>query len=169
VPNYRQGQPRQHQQHQTAKPAGPAFATPAAPTGNAVLAIASGFPAQPDLPNPLCRVPLYTFARQFHNRAEEGRHADAIERVAHKAVARPARIETPDCQKYLQAISADSAAGLKADANGKTTLPGVPAGTYYLMVSTLYNNQPIYWDLRVELKEGANSLTLEQRNAAPFE
>jgi hypothetical protein len=74
---------------------------------------------------------------------------------------------TPDCQKSLDAIKADAASAIRADANGNAIFPGVPAGTYYLMISARYNNQPIVWGQKVELKAGANSITLDQRNATP--
>jgi hypothetical protein len=57
--------------------------------------------------------------------------------------------------------------GAKADLNGKATLPGVPPGIYYVMLSARYKNHPIYWDLKVELKPGANSVVLDQHNAGP--
>jgi hypothetical protein len=37
----------------------------------------------------------------------------------------------------------------------------------YLTFALRYNNQRILWDLKVELKAGANSVTIDQRNAAP--
>jgi len=74
---------------------------------------------------------------------------------------------TPDCQKILDAINVNAASAVRADANGSGTLPGVPPGTYYLMISTRYNNQPVMWNMPVTLKAGANSLTLDARNAVP--
>jgi len=73
---------------------------------------------------------------------------------------------TPDCQKISAAVKAGWAAAARADANGKATLPGVTARTYYLMISTRYNNQPLVWDMPVHLKAGANALTLDRANAS---
>jgi hypothetical protein len=56
---------------------------------------------------------------------------------------------------------------VRADANGNSTFPGVAPGTYYLMISTRYNNQPLVWGQAVQLKPGANSITLDQHNATP--
>jgi hypothetical protein len=75
---------------------------------------------------------------------------------------------TPDCQKIMDAIKADAASAVRADANGNATFPGVPAGTYYLMISTRYNNQPLAWGQAVELKPGANSIKLDQSSAVPI-
>lgn len=40
-------------------------------------------------------------------------------------------------------------------------------GTYYLVVTIRYNNQDLLWNLRITLQPGANSVTLDQRNAVP--
>lgn len=75
---------------------------------------------------------------------------------------------TPDCQKIMDAINADAASAVRADANGKGTLPGVVPGSYYLMISGRYNNQALVWGQAVQLKPGANSITLDQSNAIPI-
>jgi hypothetical protein len=36
------------------------------------------------------------------------------------------------------------------------------------MISTRYNNQALVWDHPVQLKPGANSLTLSAQNATPM-
>ena len=43
-------------------------------------------------------------------------------------------------------------------------LPAVPPGTYYVFALTKYNNQTFLWDVRVDLKPGANAVTLSQQN-----
>jgi len=45
----------------------------------------------------------------------------------------------------------------------------VPSGTYYLMISTRYNNHGFAWGQAVQLKSGQNSLTLDQSNATPID
>ena len=75
--------------------------------------------------------------------------------------------QKPECQKYLAAISADAATGLRSDADGKATLPGVPPGTYYMTASTKIGNLNLYWNVKVNLKAGQNSLVVDQHNAAP--
>ena len=56
----------------------------------------------------------------------------------------------------------------RADITGKAVLPGVPPGTYYMLVSIRISNQPILWDVKLDLKPGANSLTLDPKNAVPL-
>lgn len=71
---------------------------------------------------------------------------------------------TPECQKIIAAVQADTASAARADAAGRVTMPGVPAGTYYLMISTRYNNQALVWDQAVELQAGSNSMSLDVGN-----
>ncbi len=86
----------------------------------------------------------------------------------YKYVATACTSRTPDCQKILDAIKVNAASAVRADANGTGTFPGVPPGTYYLMISTRYNNQSLVWGQAVQLKAGSNSLTLDQSNAIPI-
>ena len=44
----------------------------------------------------------------------------------------------------------------------------MPPGTYYLMIFARYDNQQLVWGQAVQLKAGANSLKLDQSNAAPL-
>jgi hypothetical protein len=67
----------------------------------------------------------------------------------------------------MAAINADAASAVRADANGRGTFPGVPPGTYYLMISTLYKNQAFAWGQAVQLNAGMNSVTLDLSNATP--
>jgi hypothetical protein len=148
-------------------PAGGAggLSTPAAPLGNAVLSVIAELAAQPGALNPLAGHP-YVLLRS--------RYADAI---ANGGVTVPAGVSpyvyvgtvcgnrTPDCQKILAALNADAASAVRADSSGRGTFPGVPPGVYYLMISTRYNNQPLVWEQAVQLKPGANSVTLSLSNA----
>jgi hypothetical protein len=67
-----------------------------------------------------------------------------------------------------EAIKAGAISAARADISGSATLPGVPPGTYYLMISTRIGNQSFVWDHPVQLRSGANSLTLDQRSASPI-
>jgi hypothetical protein len=48
---------------------------------------------------------------------------------------------------------------------GLPRFPGVPAGTYYIFGTTHANHLALSWNVRVDLKSGANSLVLDQKNA----
>jgi len=154
----------------SANAGGPPMAVPGAPTGNAVLTIVSGFPTQAGVPNPLAPGRPYVLLRDGL--------AGALAKggIPVPSGMSPVKVlgnacgpgRTPECQKVLQAVNADTAAAVRADASGKTSFPGVPPGTYYLMISAQYNGHALYWDTKVDLKAGANSLTLDQRNATPL-
>jgi hypothetical protein len=149
----------------SAKPAGPAFAKPGAPTGNAVLTVTSGFPVQAGAANLLAGRPYLLLRDSVAAALTKGGAAVPAGVSPHRAVKDACAQKTPDCRKYLLAVSADAATGLAADANGQATLPGVPPGTYFLMVSN--QNNTIYWELKVQLKAGPNSISLDAHNATP--
>lgn len=141
------------------------LATIAAPTGNAVLTVVSGFPAQPGVLNPLAGHP-YVLLRDEYNAALKKGGIDVPAGVpAQKFVASTCAARTPECQKVLAVVTADAASAIRADITGKAAFPGVPPGSYYLMISTQFNQQNLFWGFKVDLQPGANSVTLDQRNA----
>jgi hypothetical protein len=147
---------------------GGGLSTPAAPLGNATLSIVSGFPAQAGAPNPLAGRPYVLLRDSYANALAKGGVSVPPGMPPYKYVGTVCVSRTPDCQKIMDAVNANAASAIRADANGAGTLPGVPAGTYYLMISTRYNNQSLVWDQAVQLKSGPNSITLDQSNASPI-
>jgi hypothetical protein len=85
-----------------------------------------------------------------------------------KYVADTCTSRTPECVKILDAVKVSAASAVRADANGAGTFPGVPPGTYYLDITARVNNQALVWGQAVQLKAGANSMTLDQSNAIPI-
>jgi hypothetical protein len=144
------------------------LSTLAAPLGNATLSIVSGFPAQAGAPNPLARSPYVLLRDNYPNALAKGGISVPPGMSPYKYVGTVCANRTPDCQKIMEAINASAASAIRADANGAGTFPGVPAGTYYLMISTRYNNQALVWGQAVQLKPGPNSMTLDQSNATPI-
>ena len=67
----------------------------------------------------------------------------------------------------MDAIKANAVSAVRAEANGNATFNGIAPGTYYLMISTRYNNQGLVWSQAVQITPGSNSITLDQRNATP--
>lgn len=142
------------------------LATIAAPTGNAILTVLNGFPAQPGVLNPLAGHP-YVLLRDEYSAALKKDGIDVPSGMpAQKFVASTCGTRTPECQKILAAVTADAASAIRADISGKAAFPGVPPGSYYLMISTQFNRQNLYWGFKVDLQAGTNSVTLDQRNAA---
>jgi len=141
------------------------LSTPNAPTGNAVLTIVSGFPAQPGVLNPLAGRPYVLLRDDYDTALKKGGIAIPAGMTGPKVVASLCGTRTPECQKALAAITSDAASAIRADITGKAAFPGVPPGSYYLMISTQYNKQNLSWAFKVDLHAGANSVTLDQRNA----
>jgi hypothetical protein len=146
----------------------PTISMPDAPLGNAVLTIVSGFPAQPNVANQFGGYPYVLLRASFRDAVNNSGVQVPSGMSAIMAYGAACRDRTPDCQKFGAVWKADAISAARADANGKAILPGVPPGTYYLAISTRYNNQPIVWDMKVDLKAGANSVTLDPRNAVPL-
>lgn len=142
------------------------LSTPGAPTGNAVLSVLSAFPSQAGTQNPLAGRPYVLLRESFASAVGRAGVSVPPGTSAYQVFGNACGQRTPDCQKMMSAINADAAAAIRADANGKATFSGVPAGTYYLMISALYNKQPLFWGQPVNLKAGTNSVTLTANNAA---
>jgi hypothetical protein len=144
------------------------LSTPAAPLGNAVLSVNPGLPAQPGAPNPLAGRPYILLRSSYADAVAKGGVSVPPGVSPYVYVGTACGNRTPDCQKMKDAINADAASAVRADANGKGTFPGVPPGVYYLMISTLYGGKPFAWGQPVQLKPGANSVTLDLSNATPI-
>jgi hypothetical protein len=75
--------------------------------------------------------------------------------------------KTPNLDQAVAAILANNVCGpVYTDLNGMAHFPPLNPGTYYLVGGHL--NPRLAWNMRVDLKPGANSVALDQRNAAPF-
>jgi hypothetical protein len=147
---------------------GAGLSTPAAPLGNAILSIVSGFSAQPGVPNPLSGRPYVLLRDSYANALAKAGITVPPGMSPYLFVANVCVTRTPDCQNVMNIVQGIAASSVRADASGAGTFPGVPSGTYYLMISTRYNNQPLVWGQAVQLHSGTNSITLDQRNATPL-
>lgn len=77
---------------------------------------------------------------------------------------------TPNCQKVAAAVKAHTVGVVRVDPEGKATFPGVAAGTYFLMSRVeypAYSGRILIFNLRVDLKPGANSVMVDQQKATP--
>jgi hypothetical protein len=142
--------------------------TPAAPLGNATLSVASGLPTQPGAPNPLAGRPYILLRESYADALAKGGVVVPPGTSAYKYAGVACAGRTPDCQKVSDAIKVSAASAVRADATGSGTFPGVPPGTYYLMISARFNNQSLVWGQAVQLKAGQNSITLDQSTAIPL-
>jgi hypothetical protein len=147
---------------------GGTLSTPDKPLGNAVLTIVSKFPAQPGAANPLGGRPYVLLRNSYANVVAKAGVTVPPGMTPYKYLATVCVNKAPECQKVTDAIKADAASAVRADASGNGIFPGVPPGTYYLMISTHYNNQPLAWGQSVQLKAGPNSMALDPNNATPI-
>ena len=146
---------------------GGGLSTPDAPLGNATLEIVPGLPVQPGTPNPFAGRPYVLLRHSYATALANGGIAVPPGTSAYKYAGTACSNRTPDCQKIHDAIKIDAASAVRADASGRGDFPGVAPGTYYLMISTVYDKQSLIWGQAVQLRAGANSVTLDQRNATP--
>ncbi len=137
--------------------------------GNATLSIASGFPTQPGVQNPLAMHPYTLLRDSIPNIVTKAGVVIPAGSNAYKVLGMACGTHSPDCGKIMDALKASVASAVRSDASGAGTFPAVPPGTYYLMISTRYNNQALVWEHPVELKAGANSMTLSAQNATPMQ
>ena len=138
------------------KPA--SLATPGAPTGNAVLLVASGLTAPPGAPNPLAGRTFVLMNQSYESALASGGFQAPAGMSPVKGFLTACANRQPACQQGIAATNSSIVSGARADANGKAQLPGVPAGTYYFFCLGGVNQQLYKWDFRLELKPGANSL-----------
>ena len=69
----------------------------------------------------------------------------------------------------MKAVRTNVVASTKLDVYGKAVFSNARTGTYYLLVDVPYNGSHLVWNLRVDLKPGANSVSLDQRNTTPID
>lgn len=144
------------------------LSTPDKPLGNAALAIVSGFTGSP---NPLASHPYVLLRDSYAGALAKGGvtvppGASPYIFVGQACAPQP---RTAACQNILAAINSSAASAVRADASGNGTFPGVPPGTYYLMISVRTNNQSLVWGQAVTLHAGSNSITLTAANAQPMQ
>jgi hypothetical protein len=139
--------------------------TAAAPTGNAVLSVTSGLAAQPGVANPLAGHTFVLMKQSYEAALASGGFQPPPGMSPVMGLLMACKNRQPACQEGMSATNSSIITGTKADANGKAQLPGLPAGTYYFFCLGGYNKQLYKWDFKVELKPGANSVTLDQGNA----
>ena len=151
---------------------------PAAPnTGNvtpaaapASLSIQSGFGAQPGVADPLAGKSILVIRDSFENiLATAGLTPPGSSTRALTAWARACETRHPLCQQGIELVRPHLVASAQLDGSGRFTFPNARSGTYYLVGQTSYNGLHLVWNLRVDLKPGANSVTLDQRNTTPID
>jgi hypothetical protein len=147
---------------------GGTLSTPQAPLGNATLSIVSGLPTTAGTPNPLAGRPYLLLRWSYGDSLARGGVSVPAGTSPYKYAGIACQANSPDCPKVRAAVNASVISAVRADANGAGTFPGVPAGTYYLMISAVYSGRPYVWGQAVQIHAGANSLALDLRSATPM-
>ena len=143
-------------------------ATP--PATSASLLLVSGFATQPGVVNPLAGKSVLVVKDSFENiLAKAGWIPPGSTAKALPVWARACETRSPLCQQGIDELRPYIVATAKLDGNGGFTFPNGRTGTYYLVAQIPYNGLHLVWNLRVDLKPGANSVTLDQRNTTPID
>jgi hypothetical protein len=69
------------------------------------------------------------------------------------------------CQQGFNAMGAASVKTVTLDATGKASFAEVPSGVYYIFGSAKYGTAHLLWNIRVQLRPGGQTITLNERNA----
>jgi hypothetical protein len=160
-----------HEQAAPATASAPAAPTPAtvpsvpeAAGANSTLSVTPGYPAGA---NPLAGKWVFLMKKRFDDvlRANgaplapgttPGQAWDALKQHCPS----PA-----NCKKLYEGIAYFFAAKVQMPPSGPGEFsPKVPAGTYYVMAATAANNRTLFWDVKVNLKPGTNSVVLDERD-----
>lgn len=134
------------------------------PGATAVLSVESGFGTQSA--NPLSGQNLFLMRESLETALPKAGFRPPQGMSVIRGWVSACNAGQPICLQALTTAVTSAAGMVKADANGKAQFAAVPAGAYYVFAITRFNNQPTLWNLRVELKPGANSVNLRPSNAA---
>jgi len=135
----------------------------------AVLAIASGFPQEAGKANPVGNHGFYLLKDPVDAALTKGGFQPPVGLSPISGMNAVCTKQTPECQKAVAAIIADSATAVKSGPDGKAAFPAVLPGIYYVFGMGQHQGKPLLWNVRVQIKAGDNSVTLDERNASALE
>ena len=135
----------------------------------AVLALASGFPQEAGKPNPVGNHGFYLLKDPVDTALTKGGFQPPTGLSPINGMNLLCTKQTPDCQKAVAAIIANSATAVKSSPDGKAVFPAVLPGVYYVFGLGQHHGRPLLWNVRVQIKAGDNSVTLDDRNASALD
>ena len=137
-------------------------------SGPPTLVIKSGFPNQPPDPNPLSGVTLIILKESLDTiLARGGLGQTSSPGSGLTGYARACQTRTLQCQQAGQLVAASMVANARLDTDGGTTFNGAQLGTYYVVLEIRLKGQHFLWNVRVDMKQGTNVVTLDPSNASP--
>jgi hypothetical protein len=148
----------------TTSPSGGGMPTNRTATGDAVLSMSS-FPPQSGAANPLTGHPLFLLKDSFNDVLVKGGMHPPAGKTPVQGWDLACQKAAPQCAQALAGLQPYMVGVARIDPAGKATFLGVPAGVYYVFGTTHANHLALSWNVRVDLKSGANSLVLDQKNA----
>jgi hypothetical protein len=145
------------------------YLTSAAAGPTAVLALASGFSQEAGKPNPVGNHGFYLLKDPVDTALTKGGFQPPAGLSPVNGMHLVCTKQTPDCQKAVAAIILNSATAVKSGPEGKAVFPAVLPGVYYVFGMGQHQGKPLLWNVRVQIKAGDNSVTLDDRNASALE
>lgn len=139
-----------------------------APTGGGVLSLAA-FPTQAGAANPLAGHPIFLLKESMNSLLMKQGMQPPAGKNAVQAWDAACVQKAPMCQQMVAGMKPYVARMAKADEAGKATFSNLPDGSYYVFTTSHNANPALAWDVRVDVKGGANSIVLDQKNARPLQ
>jgi hypothetical protein len=169
-------QPPSSSQNQANPPSGGAAAADAElgfPTEpSAVLSVTHGFKDQ--APKPVAGMPVWLLNDSFGSLLRrtgllDGPPGAKTKVTPLRAWATSCFTSSPICGGMLSEVQGHIVGASKMDATGRATFQAVPPGSYYVLALSALNQEALIWDLRVDLKSGANSVIIDPHNITPID
>jgi hypothetical protein len=140
-------------------------APPATTSAIGSLAIVNGFAGEN--PNRFGNVSLIVIKQSFEDILRNAGFASSTGRQS--AIANwgeLCRAQSPRCKQGIDAMKDSYLRMIKLGPNGNVSFNNVPAQTMWLVAIVPYGNQHFVWNLRVDVRAGANSITFDKSNLA---
>lgn len=131
--------------------------------GTAVLSVESGLSSGGF--NPMGGKTFYLLKQSVQTVLSDAGVAAQPQASAFKSWMIAAQTNAPELKKGQAAIDANSAGMIRLEADGTGRFAPVAPGTYYVMGMARHSEQLLLWDVKVDLKTGANSIKLAHDNA----
>jgi hypothetical protein len=140
---------------------------PGAATGG-VLSL-SAFPSQSGAANPLAGHLIFLMKDSMNSVLMKSGMHPPEGKTAVQAWDASCMQKAPACQQAVAGLKPYVERMARADASGNATFSNLPDGSYYVFTSSHNANPALTWDVRVDVKSGANSIVLDQKNAGPLQ
>jgi hypothetical protein len=134
-------------------------------SSTAMLSLTAGLPTQPGSPSPLAGITMYLMKESFASILTKSGIRPAPGMSVIQSWGAACNQNAPECAQAINAAAPYITNKVKFDIYGNAKFPAVPSATYDVFGWTLYNGHHLAWDLQVDLKPGANTIVLDQRNA----